>query len=66
MGDKVYKLTRHVLYSQTMDPKKQIIKSNQDVNVWRMNDDNGDDGDNNGKSLILLLLFEGIHTFLAF
>jgi len=26
----------------------------------------GDDGDNNGESLILLLLFEGIHTFLAF
>ena len=26
----------------------------------------GDDGDNNGGSLILLLLFEGIHTFLAF
>ena len=25
----------------------------------------GDDGDNNGESLILLLLFEGIHTFLA-
>ena len=24
-----------------------------------------DDGDNNGESLILLLLFEGIHTFLA-
>jgi len=24
------------------------------------------DGDNNGESLILLLLFEGIHTFLAF
>jgi len=26
----------------------------------------GDDGDNNGESLILLLLFERIHTFLAF
>ena len=26
----------------------------------------GDNGDNNGESLILLLLFEGIHTFLAF
>ena len=26
----------------------------------------GDDGDSNGGSLILLLLFEGIHTFLAF
>ena len=26
----------------------------------------GDDGDNNGGSLILLLLFEAIHTFLAF
>ena len=25
----------------------------------------GDDGDNNGESLILLLLFWGIHTFLA-
>jgi len=25
----------------------------------------GDDGDNNGESLILLLLFLGIHTFLA-
>ena len=26
----------------------------------------GDDGDNNGESLILLCSFEGIHTFLAF
>ena len=65
MGDKVYILTRHLLHSQTMDRKKQINKSNQDVHVWRMNDD-GDDGDNNCGSLILLLLFEGIHTFLAF
>jgi len=46
-----------------MDPKKQINKPNQDVDVWRMN---GDDGDNKGGSLILLLLFEGIHTFSAF
>ena len=38
MGDKVYILTRHLLYSQTMDPKKQINKPNQDVHVWRMND----------------------------
>ena len=30
---------------------------------WMVYDD---DGDNNGESLILLLLFEGIHTFLAF
>ena len=62
MGDKVYILTRHLLHSQTMDLEKQVNKSNQDVHVWRMN---GDDGDNNGGSLILLLLFEGIHTFLA-
>ena len=54
MGDKVYILTRHLLHSQTMDPKKQVNKSNQDVHVWRMN---GDDGDNNGESLILFLLF---------
>jgi len=46
-----------------MDPKKQINKPNQDVHVWRMV--YGDDGDNNGESLILLLLFEGIQTFLA-
>jgi len=37
VGDKIYILTRHLLYSQTMDPKKQINKSNQDVHVWRMN-----------------------------
>ena len=37
MGDKVYILTRHLLHSQTMDPKKQINKSNQDVHVWQMN-----------------------------
>ena len=57
MGDKVYILTRHLLHSQTMDPKKQINKSNQDVHVWRMNGVCGDDGDNKGESLILLLLF---------
>ena len=56
MSDKVYILTRHLLYGQTMDPEKQVNKSNQDVHVWRMNGD-GDDGDNNGESLILLLLF---------
>ena len=42
-----------------MDPEKQVNKSNQDVHVWRMKGDNGDDGDNNGESLILLLLFWG-------
>ena len=36
MGDKVYILTRHLLHSQTMDPEKQVNKSNQDVHVWRM------------------------------
>ena len=61
MGDKVYILTRHLLYSQTMDPKKQINKSNQDVHVWRMN------GDNNGESLILLFaLLRGYIPFLLF
>jgi len=39
-------LTRHLLHSQTMDPEKQVNKSNQDG-----------DGDNNGENLILLLLF---------
>ena len=37
-----------------MDPEKQVNKSNQDVHVWRMY---GDGGDNNGESLILLVLF---------
>jgi len=37
-----------------MDLEKQVNKSNQDVHVWRVN---GDDGDNNGENLILLLLF---------
>jgi len=50
------------LHSQTIDPEEQVNKSNQDVHVWRMN---GDNGENNSESLILLLLFEGIHTFLA-
>ena len=41
-----------------MDPEDQVNKSNQDMHVWRMNgDNNGDDGDNNGESLILHLLF---------
>ena len=41
-----------------MDPEEQVNKSNQDVHVWQMNgDNNGDDGDNNGESLILRLLF---------
>ena len=56
MGDKVYILTRHLLHSQTMDPEKQVNKSNQDVHVWRMNGA-WNDGDNNGESLILLVLF---------
>ena len=65
MGDKIYILTRHVLYSQTMDPKKQI---NSQIKMcmcgeWMVY---GDDGDNNGESIILLCSFEGIHTFLAF
>ena len=33
----IYILTRHLLHSQTMDPKKQANMSNQDVHVWRMN-----------------------------
>jgi len=37
-----------------MDTEEQVNKSNQDVHVWRMN---GDNGENNGESLILLLLF---------
>ena len=40
-----------------MDPEEQVNKSNQDMHVWRMNGDNGDDGENNGESLILPLLF---------
>ena len=39
MGDKVYILTRHLLHSQTMDPKKLVNKSNQDAcvaNEWCM------------------------------
>ena len=41
-----------------MDLEEQVNKSNQDVHVWRMNGDNGEsDGDNNGESLILLVLF---------
>jgi len=42
-----------------MDPEEQVNKSNQDVHVWRMNRVclYGDDGDNNGESLILLVLF---------
>jgi len=42
-----------------MDPEKQVNKSNQDVHVWQMNGvgDDGDNGENNGQSLILLLLF---------
>ena len=48
-----------------MDPEEQVNKSNQDVHVWRMNgDNNGDDGDNNGESLILRLLFWG-DTYLS-
>ena len=39
-----------------MDLEEQVHKSNQDVHVWRMN---GDNGENNGESLILLLLFWG-------
>ena len=39
-----------------MDPEEQVNKSNQDVHVWRIN---GDNGENNGESLILLLLFWG-------
>ena len=39
-----------------MDPEEQVNKSDQDVHVWRMN---GDNGENNGESLILLLLFWG-------
>ena len=54
MGDNKYILTRHLLHSQTMDLEEQFNKSNQDVHVWRMN---GDNGENNGESLILLLLF---------
>jgi len=45
-----------------MDLEEQVNKSNQDVYVWRMN---GDDGENNGESLILLLLFLG-GTYLPF
>ena len=41
-----------------MDPEEQVNKSNQDVHVWRMN------GDNNGESLILLMLFWG-DTYLS-
>jgi len=37
-----------------MDPEEQVNKSNHDVHVWGMN---GDNGENNGESLILLLLF---------
>ena len=42
-----------------MDPEKQVNKSNQDVHVWRMNvyGDDGDNGENNGESLTLRLLF---------
>ena len=39
-----------------MDPEEQVNKSNQDVHVRRMN---GDNGENNGESVILLLLFWG-------
>ena len=41
-----------------MDLEEQVNESNQDVHVWRMNGDNGE-------ILILLLLFWGVHTFLA-
>ena len=44
-----------------MDPEEQVNKLNQDMHVWRMN---GDDGDNNGESLILLMLFCG-DTYLS-
>ena len=54
MGDSYYILTRHLLHSQTMDPEEQVNKSNQDVHVRRMN---GDNGESNGESLILVLLF---------
>jgi len=37
-----------------MDLEGQVNKSNQDVHVWQMN---GDNGENNDESLILLLLF---------
>ena len=40
-----------------MDPEEQVNKSNQDVHVRRMNGVYGHDGDNNGNSLILLVLF---------
>ena len=39
-----------------MDLEEQVNKSNQDVHVWRMN---GDNGENNGEILILLMLFWG-------
>ena len=44
-----------------MDPEEQVNKSNQYVHVWRMN---GDNGENNGESIILLLLFWG-DTYLS-
>jgi len=44
-----------------MDLEEQVNKSNQDVYVRRMN---GDSGENNGESLILLLLFWGC-TYLS-
>ena len=48
-----------------MDPEEQVNKSNQDVDVWRMNGDNGEsNGDNYGESLILLVLFWG-DTYLS-
>jgi len=44
-----------------MDPEKQVNKSNQDVHVWEwmVYGDDGDNGENIGESLILLLLFWG-------
>ena len=61
MGDKVYILTRHLLHSQTMDPRNKSISQIKMCmcGEWMVY---GDDG--NGDSLILVLLFWG-DTYLS-
>ena len=45
MGDSEYILTRHLLHSQAVDLEERVIKSNQDVHVWRMNGIEGNKGE---------------------
>ena len=62
MGDRVYIFTRHLLHSQTADPKEQVIKSNQDVDMWRMNGDDG--GSDETVMKVFFCSYEGYITFL--